>query len=357
MLPCFARKSGSSTTSSDEPRGKVMVPPLNRFVSFEVVKRNGDSMPASGAQAPNLLESSARDGTKVQVKWNVRDHEIAMFQTDKEGANQEEVSNNQLRMVRQRTCSRGNLNASCCWLPLPAYDDGQDIEYFSATHQQWLNGIVHSEAYSGGGQIAGATVLTTVSLCRGGQIRENTGLDLLRSPLKPGELVEMISGGKRLAATIAPDQLVPRPLMHGYRVVLDGTREVLDNVAPIDLKRRFPRGQSVEVYRGPHRGWQLTKIHQVGTADGCGAEAVSLSTKTRSIEHHLNQGEAVDVFGIAPPCGHQFEGVAPPSEKRTASELELWTLIPVCTGEGQDSSSPEWLPSYFVCPAVDTRTK
>jgi len=86
------------------------------------------------------------------------------------------------------------------------------------THQKWLHATVHCEAASSSDPSSDTKVLTTVTLSSGGQIREDVGLDLLRPPFEPGELVELFSGrdgGVRLPATIAQDQLVSRPSDRG----------------------------------------------------------------------------------------------------------------------------------------------
>jgi hypothetical protein len=306
------------------------------MVSFKVVKPNAKT-----------------DDARVCIKFNVHDHEIAGFAHDVVGEVGTSMKS-QPKIVRNRTCSRGNLVDTCDETPFAAYDDEQSIEYFSVTHQHWLNGTVHSVASSGTGGNNDATVLTTVSLLHGHQIRENIGLDLLRSPFKSGELVELFSGrqgGCRIAATIAPDQELPRPLLHGYRVVVEGSKEVFENVPPHRLKRRFVPGQEIEVYRGPQLGWQFAEVHHTASADGCSAEMLPLPSQLQSEHHNSHLAHTAGV--IKTQNTKLTDSLAADRKMFSASLLGLWSWVPVCI----EDSSPEWVPSYLICPSAGADLK
>jgi hypothetical protein len=313
-----------------------MVPPLKRRVSFKIV-----------------TPKAKTDDERLCIKFNVHAHEIARYAhdgTSGAGSNMESLT----RRPRKRTCSRGDLPNTCDAVPSAAYDDEQSIEYFSVTHQQWLNGTVHSVASPVIDSKDDALVLTTVTLAHGHQIRENIGLDLLRSTFKSGELVELFSGrqdGLRLAATIAPNQVLPRPLLHGYQVVVEGSGEVFENVPPHRLKRRFVRGQEVEVYRGPQLGWQFAEVHHTASADGCSAEILPLPSDLQSKYHDETLADTGDA--IRTSKAKLTDSLASDLKTFSACDVGLWTWVPVCT----EGSSPEWVASYLISPSAGSDQK
>jgi hypothetical protein len=242
------------------------------------------------------------------------------------------------RVVKQRSCSRGDLRRTGDAAPFPAYDDEQSIEYFSIAHQQWLRGTVYSRASSSTGSHDDATVSMTLTLFNGQQTRKNIGLDLLRAPFKLGERVELFSGrqgGLRLAATIAPNQKSKRPLLHHYRVVVDGSKEIFENVPPHRLKRRYVRGQEIEVYRGPQLGWELAEVHHTASKDGCREELLPLPSEL--------QWE--DSKSVMAHTAMQTDVI---TASNSTSHVGLWSWVPVCTGD----SSPELMQSYLICPSA-----
>merc|ERR1711912_38749 len=105
------------------------------------------------------------EGAKVHVKWNLTSKEVAAFELDSKAAELGNTGAATLKTsrstVRQRTCSRGSLSIADGMMPLPAYDDGQDIEYFSVTQQQWLHATVHCEAVPSSGHCNETSILTT----------------------------------------------------------------------------------------------------------------------------------------------------------------------------------------------------
>merc|ERR1719401_3217447 len=160
-----------------------------------------------------------------------------------------------------------------------------------------------------------------------GQLREDVGLDVLRSPFGPNELVELSSGqqgGLRLAAAIAADQpLLPSRL--GYRVVVDGAIQTSTNVPLLKLKRRFPRGRYIEVYRGPEIGWQMAKVHHSASSDGCKAEVLPLPALSAGADVLIAHGI------ITPRANEAQSGV---------SQLAIWTSVPICDVSGEEDESP-----------------
>lgn len=194
----------------------------------------------------------------------------------------------------------------------PMYQDGERVEYFSKTHQCWLPGEVKLSLYQ---TDTGALAKYDVHIGRGNQWRSDVAIDAIRLPLMQADPVEIFSkrgGGKWVPAAICGVQVSGATSL-GYRVQLDESVEGFDNlrssptsptnapppplesrdswmlssdqllrisgvvptaaesnapapevepggqilqkVPAIRLRRLFPEGCPVEVYRGPPRGW------------------------------------------------------------------------------------------------------
>jgi len=82
----------------------------------------------------------------------------------------------------------------------------------------------------------------------------------LRPRLQSGELVEIVQGDFVIAAVMAPDQPKAATIV-GYHVQVVGSEQIIRNVPPLQLRRRFPQDSSVEVYRGPTCGWCEARVH------------------------------------------------------------------------------------------------
>jgi len=325
--------------------GRVMVPSLNRMVSFRTVRPNAamDIKKESEESAPTLLRSRSRSAIdeqkKVRVLWNVKSGDLHLLNQKLE-ATEGDDSNTEPKtpsLSRQKTHSLHSLDAidiaedSSTYA---AYEDGQRIEYFSASHKQWISGTLHAEVGLSGGIDPQHYIRYHVTLANG-QLREEVGLDVLRSPFGPNELVELSSGqqaGLRLAAAIATDQ-PSLPSRLGYRVVLDGAIQSSANVPPLELKRRFPRGRYMEVYRGSEIGWQMAKVHHSASSDGCKAEVLALPA--------LSAGADVLIaHGIITPRSNEAQS--------GASQLAIWTSVPICDVSGEEDEKAEYVPSYLL---------
>jgi hypothetical protein len=289
-----------------------MVPALNRLVSFT---------------ASQLGSKPTISSAGYHIKYNVKDAEIEKFFANSTGDEPHHEKAGALVMAQEVKYEHRQLIA--------AYADGEEIEYYSTSHQRWLHGFVQRLNASDNGY--------TIVLSQGRQIRQNVGLDLLRPPLQADELVELFSGrqgGTRLPGVIAGDQL-PSPTLLGNRVKLEGGRDIFDSIPSVRLKRRFLPSEEIEVYRGGHLGWQLAIVHHTARANGCGEKVL--------------YPETVGDVG-SPVRGH--ETIASPSqmvEKRVSNDCEfspsqvgLWSLIPVCKELGQQNVAPELVPSYLI---------
>lgn len=337
--------------SAKGDHGRVVVPSLNRMISFRTVRPNpaGAATLESEGQAPTLLRTpSASDSQKkVRVLWNVDAAEVSA----KLGDHVSDDANEPSKTPMSRQWSRHTSHACETVLdesPQPIYEDSERIEYFSVTHQLWMTGTLHVETRSGEGDPLESFICYSVALTNG-QLREDVGLDVLRRPFAPGELVELSSGqkaGLRLAAVIAPDQS-SIPSMLGYHVFLDGTIQSFDRIPLLRLKRRFPAGRYVEVYRGAQTGWQMAKVHAISSADGCKAEMLPAPPAPPLVHADLRFCSLVqneDQRKLASPQ----DKPAPAEENQPNTPgFGIWTLVPICH-TGAEDMEPEYVPSYLV---------
>jgi hypothetical protein len=244
----------------------------------------------------------------------------------------------------------------------------QKVEYYSATNRQWMVGSVvasrgcsdvqgpESAADSSAVGVLGSfAALTEVEVitAEGPERRSDVPLDLLRTPLCEGELVEVLyapksteQGTEHSPESVGSSRPGPRP--HGAAedlqwVVLPGKisrpliaamsaprYEVCVEQPNIDtlhvlghhVRRRFPTACAVDVYQGVMKGW-------------C-------------------RGFVVDAGGAEPP--------EMPSEQSPASDsamadngaaagraLECWSWVPVnFLADEEETGSFEWVPSYLL---------
>lgn len=336
-------------------RGRVMVPSLNRMVSFRTVRPNSANAAKqeSEAPAPTLLRTpSASDGQKkVRVLWNINAAEVSEKLGDQIGdAADEESKRTMSRQTSRHTHTSASTDMVLDATPQPAYEDGQRIEYFSVTHQLWMTGTLHVEVHINEENARESYICYSVGLANG-QLREDVGFDVLRSPFAPGELVELCSGQKgqlRLAAVIAPDQPIA-PSMLGHRVLLEGTIQSFDHIPLLRLKRRFPAGRHIEVYRGASTGWQMAKVHQIASADGCKADMLHAPSANESTLVHAdlrfcslvqNPQRKLDSRQDVPVSAEQYHPAAVGSG--------IWTLVPICEVTAEEDATPDYVPSYLL---------
>jgi len=148
----------------------------------------------------------------------------------------------------------------------PLMADGQAVEYFSKTHRIWMLGRLEVLTLPGT-LLEPPQVTYSVHLKVGvvGQAtRRRVPLSAFRRPLKPGESVEIFSrsgGGQWLPAVVESSPLGLDSIVdHVYTVRLSGNRSrkelrVFHRVPPERLRRRFPMGSQVLLYKGPACGW------------------------------------------------------------------------------------------------------
>lgn len=144
---------------------------------------------------------------------------------------------------------------------LPAYAHGAVVECYSRALKRWLPGTVAVIVQDRPQEGAPAAVAYEVSVGRPRQLLRNVELDCLRDPLQVGEAVEVLlpraaprwSPG---AVTAAHQSCGPLPAT-SFRVLAEceGADLEMSGVQPEQVRRRFPEGAAVDVYRGPTHGW------------------------------------------------------------------------------------------------------
>ncbi|CAE7709285.1 unnamed protein product, partial [Symbiodinium necroappetens] len=136
------------------------------------------------------------------------------------------------------------------------FEDGAHVEYWSATHAQWLQGSIDGPGVVTPADPNFPTYNLILKAKRSSkQRREFVELSALRKPLREGHAVSVkLDGEDRwLPAIVIARQSIPL----GYRVLLvDGPHDGESVTVLADrVRNRFPAGQRVAVYRGLHEGW------------------------------------------------------------------------------------------------------
>ena len=141
-----------------------------------------------------------------------------------------------------------------------AYREGAEVEYFSSTHQKWFLGTVSLEAL-GDGDDRLVRVIYNVRVGLTRQLRHDVGLELLRIPLREGDLVEVGEWHLQRGAVARITKIHRLPMNRHYEVLLE-SEQMRQVVAGNLLRRHFPLGSAVFAYRGQDRGWVRGLVHE-----------------------------------------------------------------------------------------------
>jgi len=156
----------------------------------------------------------------------------------------------------------------------PAYNEGAPVQYYSKTLNCWLTGSVHLCTIPCAVGIG--RVCYTVKVPHVATDRFDTPLDALRPPMDLGETVEVFlkcgavsAGGGAWVPGVIRGVAGVRSMGY-YRVQLGDEvnapgsdcrpGQLIDKVPAIRLRRSFPSGTSVEIYRGVAVGWARAVI-------------------------------------------------------------------------------------------------
>lgn len=201
---------------------------------------------------------------------------------------------------------------------LPAYNTGQDVEYFSATHGKWLAAEAVSKVVVPGEEDLESgpheEVLYSTILEGTSQQRLGVTLDMLRVPLKPGEVCEIFdTQGRRnewVLAEVESRQVSRMQII--YSVRHRGEAKQLEKYPASAVRRVFAPGDSIEMYEGPFQGWVPAEVKE-------GAQG--------TLQEHGLQRMAAKSF---------------------------WKMVPV---QAEVRWESEMLPSYLLRPSGSPRVK
>jgi hypothetical protein len=173
------------------------------------------------------------------------------------------------------------------------------------------------------------TIRYDVHVARETEQRKNVSLDTFRPRFQDAEMIYVFSQSHGWQAGIIKGQPAAGWVTLGYNVWVERSKIILQSVPPARLRRRFPSGCLVDVYRGSSRGWMPAVVHSVA-GDG-----------------HPKASEAAPPLSCFSPGG-----------SLDRKPFVVWLCIPVfeelADGSGNVPAAnllePEWLPSYLVRP-------
>jgi hypothetical protein len=137
-----------------------------------------------------------------------------------------------------------------------AYKDGERVEYYSQTVRRWLPANVWLTTHNGQSASSAQDVRYGLMVGRARQRRQNVPLYAIRLPLRENEPVDFFNVEQQLdtwtASWMHARMWGSQPCgatTVGYKVQLNN---ILKNAVRADfVRRRFPVGSTVEVYRVP----------------------------------------------------------------------------------------------------------
>lgn len=228
-----------------------------------------------------------------------------------------------------------------------AYSEGQRVEYYSKTNGMWLHAYCAVD-WNADTQKA----MYSVRMRGSNQRRSGIGYELLRQPLQKGEPCEVFSvkDGWWLVATTTG---IANGAVPGYEVLfsqLEGSPPTTSMVSAAIVRRRFPSGSRLVVYRDVERGWEEATAQEPADADEETGMAVTWAPEDGPTPpDQLAFGPALmgptpSTFSqatIAPAGSQAFKGPRKPN----GSPLDCWFMVPV---KAKGSTKRELLPSYLV---------
>lgn len=320
---------------------------------------------------------------------------------------EDDMGEGELEVAEEESC-RKPYRGACNYTQqmMFAYPVGTTLEYFSRTHGKWASGVISRTRL---GQTSD-DLLFDVRVGR--QLRSEVSLSCLRPVLLQGMPVFACTERRRLREDkpgLARRRRGPavkevwRPaVIHGpqknhatrvgYRVRLEEEpprdRGLIDMIsfkqdkgrvvvlAPHRLRRRFPPGIHVDVYRGPGVGWMPAAVH------ACAADMVTAKESSRNrpamevgpepsspeLSPTFSQeasplsdaADGLDAGGSSEELGidihfdtMEFDPSAFSAEVSEKLRRELkdreeeGQLVPVCRHDDPEGE-PEWLPGFLL---------
>jgi len=249
------------------------------------------------------------------------------------------------------------------------YQDGERVEYFSQTHQRWVMAKIKVEIHEGDDDNNLEPIVMYDVVMAHGIRHKNVQLDMLRPPFQHGELVELFSkrnGGSWLPGLIVGEQKAGAT-MSGYSVSLEDHDEVFQEIPSMRLRRRYPPGLSVAVYRGPREGWNYDAIvHHSAAERGIGAVQIPYHRHevshvdlhslhdVRIREQQMMKAGELGISKASQQAADMAEQLAAQTETaivaRDATVLEqgLWTQVPIDLSKDDEFDDYVTLPSFLL---------
>lgn len=149
----------------------------------------------------------------------------------------------------------------------PMFLDGQAVEYWSRQKRAWLPGSVKTVLHK---DSEGMQVVFHVRPHASQLWRANIPADCIRAQLRASEPVQVFTGGSWKPGEVVSVEGVGAAFGLRYNVELVGAApsDPLERVLSSQVRRRFPEGSSVEVYRDLRRGWETAVVCQEAVDTG-----------------------------------------------------------------------------------------
>eukprot|EP00928_Gymnodinium_smaydae_P066832 TRINITY_DN49797_c0_g1_i1.p1 TRINITY_DN49797_c0_g1~~TRINITY_DN49797_c0_g1_i1.p1 ORF type:complete len:602 (+),score=43.30 TRINITY_DN49797_c0_g1_i1:53-1807(+) len=261
-----------------------------------------------------------------------------------------------------------------------AYGNGDLVEYYSSTRRQWLLATLEVDEQGGNEEDmahidddgAFTDAAYHVRVFQTSQVRRHIPLDMLRPPLQDAELVEVYS---RRYGRWLPASIVGRPPRGPHRnykaLLLEAELPELQLTVPATrVRRRFPAGCSVHVYRGPPAGWVAAIVHS-DVLSAPDEPPVPLSAYSpggaRSLRADMRATPAASARSDGDGSADDRESLAGSLAEDRASTigtvcfgdddvlLHPWVEVPIYHESFDhwldppvEEPAPEWVPSYLL---------
>jgi len=129
------------------------------------------------------------------------------------------------------------------------------------------------------------------------QNRKGVSLAQMRPPLQEGELVEFYrkrNGGTWTVAKIYGNR---HSTSRGYRIMLLSDQRVIDKVPTERLRRHFPDGTAVKIYKGPAVGWVPSVVRGAPSPEGANE---ALTPRPNAGDEARQEPSSTAVGGLGP---------------------------------------------------------
>jgi len=232
----------------------------------------------------------------------------------------------------------------------PGWANQTAVEYYSRSHGRWLPGELHVLECPGEDRPIMYNVRVNLG-SRRTQLRTDVSLRDVRVPFRTGELVEVFSsstGDQWVPGVIAGVQGAQNwATLYGYRVKFadDGTQQggASERVLGKRIRRRFPNGTAVEIYRGPYEGW-IGAVVDSSSTHGNAEEVIDPDWLQRpTLQRSPTSTSVFSTFSGASKYSVWSKSQASDTER--GADFSPWYMVPV---KELDAEHCTFVPSYLV---------